>query len=118
MLVQMAKPIDCVAPIRHAQVMDGTVYYPGLPPLPIDHFNCSILIVAHLQPGGMADPQPKPPWKFWLKVGSAAFGVSVGIGWLIFPVLWVLTLFLVGDSVGWLMFPVWWVSTLLLVFLT
>merc|ERR1712032_1682678 len=35
------------------------------------------------EPGGMADP-PQPPWKFWLRVGSAAVGV--GVGWLMFPV--------------------------------
>ena len=42
------------------------------------------------EPGGMADP-PQPPWKFWLRVGSAAVGV--GVGWLMFPVWWVSTLF-------------------------
>ena len=45
--------------------------------------------------GGMADP-PQPPWKFWLRVGSAAVGVAVG--WLMFPVWSVLTSFF-GFSV-------------------
>merc|ERR1712083_745331 len=35
------------------------------------------------EPGGMADP-PQPPWKYWLRGGSAAVGV--GVGWLMFPV--------------------------------
>ena len=42
------------------------------------------------EPGGMADP-PQPPWKFWLRVGSAAVGV--GVGWLMFPVWSVSTYF-------------------------
>ena len=40
----------------------------------------------NLEPGvvrRMAD-SPQPPWKFWLRVGSAAVGV--GVGWLMFPV--------------------------------
>merc|ERR1711872_406279 len=32
---------------------------------------------------GMAD-SPQPPWKYWLRVGSAAVGVGVGL--LMFPV--------------------------------
>ena len=42
------------------------------------------------EPGGMADP-PQPPWKYWLRVGSAAVGV--GVGWLMFPVWSVATSF-------------------------
>ena len=42
------------------------------------------------EPGGMADP-PQPPWKYWLRVGSAAVGV--GVGWLMFPVWSVSTSF-------------------------
>ena len=32
---------------------------------------------------GMAD-SPQPPWKYWLRVGSAAVGVGVGL--MMFPV--------------------------------
>ena len=47
----------------------------------------------NLEPGvvrRMAD-SPQPPWKFWLRVGSAAVGV--GVGWLMFPVWSVSTCF-------------------------
>ena len=32
---------------------------------------------------GMAD-SPQPPWKYWLRVGSAAVGIGVGL--MMFPV--------------------------------
>ena len=51
----------------------------------------------NLEPGvvrRMAD-SPQPPWKFWLRVGSAAVGV--GVGWLMFPVWSVSTCFLSSN---------------------
>jgi hypothetical protein len=49
--------------------------------------SCGLVVEEPSEPGAEAEPPPRPPWHFWLLVGSAA----VYLGWrLIQGVIWVI----------------------------